>query len=250
MSGGQTGFAGLGARLSDNLELVRALDGQPAASATAPRSASSAAATPQPTRAPPPKGEAAIWILGSMFGGLVALGLYAASNTSSSPAEFDPAPVADAAAAAPAADALATDTLPISEVIPPVGSGLQLNVEQIAYCLAEERRLKAGDPEVNSQNDAQIDLFNSWVDDYNSRCGHYRYKESDKRAADAFIEARGPALTSEGIWRVRNAVRNSGAPAADAMMAPAADSEMANAPPADAMMAPAEEAPIEEANPP
>lgn len=73
---------------------------------------------------------------------------------------------------------------------PPVGQSLVLTTSQITYCLAEDIRLEGSRSIIDNYSDAQVNRFNVLVDDYNSRCGNFRYRsgalESARRAVDPF----------------------------------------------------------------
>lgn len=64
-----------------------------------------------------------------------------------------------------------------------MGTDDVLTTEQITYCLAQEIRLGAAQNAVNQYADSDINRFNAMVDDYNSRCGSYRYNQWDHAAA-------------------------------------------------------------------
>lgn len=61
--------------------------------------------------------------------------------------------------------------------MPPVGSDLVLSSDQIRYCLYEDRRIKGAEKVVDNYNTWSVNTFNAMVEDYNSRCGHFRYRE-------------------------------------------------------------------------
>jgi len=130
---------------------------------------------------------------------------------------------ADAAAAAPApgsddtnvvAPQMEPDTGSITEVAPPVGRGLELSADQIAYCISENVRLTAAQSIVDDSVSSQIDNFNESVDDYNSRCSNYRYLTSDKVRAQAYVDARSVQLRAEGAEILRRPRLGQSAPVA------------------------------------
>ena len=86
---------------------------------------------------------------------------------------------------------------------PPVGQNLVLSVEQIRYCSKEKIRLDAIDSVVNARSQSEIDRFNTLVDDYNSRCGKFRYRGSDLDRAKREVEALRSSISSAAIseWR-------------------------------------------------
>jgi len=70
---------------------------------------------------------------------------------------------------------------------PPVGTDHVHSTSEIRWCLAEGIRIDA----VRSFNETQADVadFNRWVDDYNSRCGSYRYRQGNLSSAKRDVEA-------------------------------------------------------------
>lgn len=80
-----------------------------------------------------------------------------------------------------------TPTKPIEQV-PMAGSGITLNYSEIAYCLAEQIRLDAAEPRVNPYNSWEVSRYNGMIGDYNSRCAHYRYKQSAMDSAKRAVE--------------------------------------------------------------
>lgn len=87
---------------------------------------------------------------------------------------------------------------PAVETKPPVGDGLLLSIEQIRYCLAQKIRLEGAQTLVNSYNHAQVDRFNRMVDDYNSRCAHYRYRTGTLDTARAQVNAYEAQFRAQG----------------------------------------------------
>jgi hypothetical protein len=101
-----------------------------------------------------------------------------------------------------------TITLPgsISEVKPPPGTDLWLSSSQILYCLAQQVRLDVMEPMVDTTSAAQLGGFNGLVDDYNTRCLSYRYRNADMGTARLRVEALRPALAMQAkdqvaAWR-------------------------------------------------
>jgi hypothetical protein len=91
----------------------------------------------------------------------------------------------------PPADIPAAQTAPAPtpvptafEVKPPAEENRVLTVGEIRYCLAEDIRLDAIDPLVDTTSAREVNRFNARVHDYNSRCARSRY------ARDAFERAR------------------------------------------------------------
>lgn len=87
------------------------------------------------------------------------------------------------------------------EVKPPVQSGQVLTPEQIRYCLAETIRIEAIDRLLDRTSEASVELFNTALRDWNSRCGSFRYLEGDLAAARAEVEPRRSILETAGRQR-------------------------------------------------
>ena len=88
-----------------------------------------------------------------------------------------------------------------AEEKPPIGRTHTLSVGQIRYCLAEEIRLKAAESVLDNYNERHVDRFNDYVDDYNSRCGQYRYRNDSLGAARRDITPYTEVIRAEGIAR-------------------------------------------------
>lgn len=95
------------------------------------------------------------------------------------------------------------------EVKPPAGTNLSLNRGNIRYCLYQSTRLDAANAMLSAEtNDGVIGVFNTQVDDYNLRCGKYKYYTDDMSAVEAEVAAKRNSLTAEGqqlvrTWRAR-----------------------------------------------
>lgn len=86
-----------------------------------------------------------------------------------------------------------------SEQMPPVGSGHVLNAAQIRYCLSEDIRLEAARDVISA--DTEVDRFNAMVEDFNSRCVNYRYRQRVFQSVQRQVEADRSLLELEGIAR-------------------------------------------------
>lgn len=85
---------------------------------------------------------------------------------------------------------------------PPVGKDNVLNSGQIRYCLCEEIRIKEMKGIVNASSEAEVDLFNAAVTDYNSRCSEFRYRKSTFESVQAEVEQMRSSLEEEGRHRI------------------------------------------------
>jgi hypothetical protein len=106
-----------------------------------------------------------------------------------------PEPAAEETPSTEAAVVDATSATDVSQ--PPVGTDLELEGSQVRYCTIEKARLTALKDMVSDTNSAAIDGFNARVNDYNSRCGSFRYRVADLDAAKAIAERDADRITSE-----------------------------------------------------
>ena len=86
--------------------------------------------------------------------------------------------------------------------MPPVGNGLVLTSDQIRYCVYEDRRIKGAEKAVDSYNQASVNSFNTMVEDYNSRCGHFRYRDGTLAPIEDEANAIQRQLEQEGQARM------------------------------------------------
>ncbi len=78
---------------------------------------------------------------------------------------------------------------------PPVGDDNVLSIAQIRWCLREDIRIEALRPMATTN--PQIDQFNLVVDNYNRRCGSYRYYEGTLTRAQQELETMRPQIVAE-----------------------------------------------------
>lgn len=69
------------------------------------------------------------------------------------------------------------------------------------YCLAEDIRLTSSKGTVNEYSSSDIDRFNEFVQDYNDRCGEYKYRERERRIAERTVESFRSDLEQQGRSR-------------------------------------------------
>jgi len=215
------GFAGLSTMVSDVDATIEKHGVSDTTAAPAPaagstgRSPTARTANDQEPRqyadpSPPSSGGASglNWILG-VAAVLGAIWFFSESSktpsTRPTTSYSDPAPTTNAAPAprvVPAAPP-PTATRPPSLAVekPPPGRSNVLGVAQIRYCLAEDIRIEAAKPVVNDFIDADVDRFNAMVEDYNSRCGSFKYRKGALETARSDVEAMRPTLQLEGRRR-------------------------------------------------
>jgi peptidoglycan hydrolase-like protein with peptidoglycan-binding domain len=84
---------------------------------------------------------------------------------------------------------------------PSIGRNNVLSVAQIRYCLAEKIRLDAAESVINNYVDSDVERFNGYVNDYNSRCGEFRYRQGTLESAGRDVEPYRSQLQAEGRSR-------------------------------------------------
>ena len=154
---------------------------------------------------PPDSSSTGKWLLGigAVFG---VLWLAAqpddkgSSNTSSYPRPQPSASAPLAPNSQPPAGQTQTPGRP-TEQRPSVGQNNVLTIAQIRYCLAEEIRLDAAGPTISSYDHSEVDRFNGYIGDYNSRCSAYRYRDGTLERARREIEPYRRQLAAEGRER-------------------------------------------------
>lgn len=122
------------------------------------------------------------------------------------PAAWEPAPAPEAAAPAPAPATVYKPVHPDAsgdEERPPVGSGLVFNRAQIRYCLSEKARISAWQSQVDEYSETSVNAFNEAVNDYNSRCSHFRYRSGAVESVQSELDAIRYTLRLEGMARAR-----------------------------------------------
>jgi len=84
---------------------------------------------------------------------------------------------------------------------PPYGKNKVLNAAQIRYCLAEKVRIDASEKVINNYSHSDVDRFNSMVNDYNNRCGAFRYRRGNLKHAQRDIDPYRSQIRAEGKAR-------------------------------------------------
>ena len=88
-----------------------------------------------------------------------------------------------------------------TEEKPPVGTDRVLTRNQIRYCLSEKIRLDAAEEKINNYLAGEVDQFNGMIDDYNNRCGKFRYRSGLLEAVRTEVEVFRQTLAEEGRLR-------------------------------------------------
>jgi peptidoglycan hydrolase-like protein with peptidoglycan-binding domain len=107
---------------------------------------------------------------------------------------------------------------------PSVGTDNVLPLAEIRWCIREGIRIEAMRDVINTN--AGIEEFNRVVDDYNSRCGNYRYRDGSHSQAKREVEAYRSQIVAEAIREASQLERSyqssnpSASPSASASSAP------------------------------
>lgn len=174
---GFKGLQSLGSKAPQSAALPERKEKQPVLPPAWQESNSQKAAQPPPptrsqTAASPLRG----WVIGFGILGAVILFFVWVGTQSSSNNIYTPSTGANYSPMV--SEQPATERPPGPTItMPPVGDGLVLTSDQIRYCVYEDRRIQAAGKVVNNYNQASVDIFNAMVEDYNSRCSHFRYRE-------------------------------------------------------------------------
>lgn len=212
------GFAGLSSMVSDVDATVASTSKQQQREAPSSSTQQSSPAArpdrqeqPKPTQQPyqapaQPSGSSAAgkWLFG-IFAVIGVIWLVNQSDdNSSSRSTYSPPPSSTSVAPTPARQQPAaqpqTPSRPV-EAQPSIGRNNVLSTAQIRYCLAEKIRLDAAETVLNNYADSDVDRFNGYVNDYNSRCGEFRYRQGALESAQRDVEPYRSQLQAEGRSR-------------------------------------------------
>jgi hypothetical protein len=87
------------------------------------------------------------------------------------------------------------------EVKPPEGTDRVLSFAELRYCVAEDIRLQAMDGVIDRYRDYEVDGFNKFVSDYNSRCGSFKYRTGSLQSVQSNAVNRRGGFEEEGRLR-------------------------------------------------
>lgn len=87
---------------------------------------------------------------------------------------------------------------------PPVGTGRVFTSAQIRYCVYEDRRIKGAEKAVDNYDQQSVDTFNGMVDDFNSRCSNFRYRQGALAPIEREADQIHAQLEDEGRQRMMN----------------------------------------------
>lgn len=223
------GFAGLSSMVSDVDDVVGSKSKQPQKPHSEPTPKQAAGSTQhsrqtsikpasQPYQAPPQPSGGSLggkWLIGiGVVIGLVWLANQSDNNRPSKPA-YSPGTSSTSTAPArqPAVVQPQAPSRP-SKSKPSVGRNNVLSTAQIRYCLAEKIRLDAAESVLNNYSDSDVNRFNGYVNDYNSRCGEFCYRQGALESARRDVDPYRSQLQAEGRSRfVRSSSTTARSPA-------------------------------------
>ena len=210
------GFSDLVSDVSKDLESARRTSPSAPINQSQPKENPSTAtpqvSPPQASEAPG-TGSGAKWFWGFAIGLAVLIYFIISGRNESQPyvprANYQPPasiPAPAARAPAPAAAPVAqrappSVTNPLNEERPPVGDGIALSREQIRYCVSQKLRLDTIE-KIVKDSQGQVDSYNALVNDYNSRCSHFKYRKGVLEDVRAEVEGRRATLeaASKSAW--------------------------------------------------
>lgn len=85
-----------------------------------------------------------------------------------------------------------------SESIPAVGRNNVLSMPEIRYCLAEKIRLDAAESVIDRYVHSDVDKFNQFINNYNTRCAEFRYRSGALESARRDVEPFRSQLQADG----------------------------------------------------
>ncbi len=154
------------------------------------------------------------WVIGLGVLGAIAVFLIWAGNQSSSRSSYSPstatgysssAPVEPPPRPATTISGLVEPAPGPAITMPPVGDGLVLTNDQVRYCVYEDRRIKGAERAVNSYDQTSVNAFNAMVDDYNSRCSYFQYRQGALTPIQSEADQIQAQLEQEGRERMFSA---------------------------------------------
>lgn len=214
------GFSGLTSLVS-SVDDVRAEPTLPTPAEPTESSPEESSATPKFIPPPKPSGmSTGTKVVLAFFGVLVLIGIFSndksskssssyssSSYSSPSPSTYSTPPTYQAPSYTPPAPTYPSysSSYDTSEDKPPYGTDMVLSAGQIRYCLSQDIRLEGWRSVVNQYSETAIGAFNRAVNDFNGRCGQYRYKTSVWTSVNSSVQSQRSSLYSEGV---RLAARN------------------------------------------
>lgn len=136
------------------------------------------------------------WIVGGALAVVGLVYLFGGSRSREAPSSRSDT----AASMKPPPPAPVWTSIPV-ESTPPLGTGLTLSNDQIRYCLSQKIRLTEWNQHVNQYSTTSVSSFNAGVEDYNARCGDFRYRTGTLENVRSEVEGRRLQLQAEARAR-------------------------------------------------
>jgi hypothetical protein len=89
----------------------------------------------------------------------------------------------------------------LSYIMPPVGTNTVLSVAQIRWCLRESIRIDAMRDVIDTHEGT--DVLNSIINNFNDRCGSYRYRQGTQARAESDVEPNRSNIVTAAIIEAR-----------------------------------------------
>lgn len=88
------------------------------------------------------------------------------------------------------------------EQVPPVGRNIVLGIAQIRWCKREKIRINAIENVINNAYEREVGIFNARIDDYNSRCAEFRYRQGQVEQVERELATQQESIasTSKTEW--------------------------------------------------
>src|SRR5882724_3020357 len=185
------------ARITQALETPSHPPGESIDSGAAPRSN----ASQRPASSPSRNRDYGRWPQAALIiGGVIVVVVLAVNSNDNKPSGYSAVPKSTNAVVSTATSRTEHTASPV-ESIPAVGTDRTLTGAELTYCVAQDARITAVQPQVNHNSDKEIKGFNGLIADFNSRCGSFRYYENEMSQVRALVEGRRDEIAKQAqIW--------------------------------------------------
>jgi hypothetical protein len=197
---GDRGFKGLEVLVSE-LNLARITQALETPSSIAPSAAPQSNASQRPASSPSRNRDYGRWPQAALIiGGVIVVAVLAVNSNDNKPSGYSAVPKSTNAAVSTATSRTEHAASPV-ESIPAAGTDRTLSGSELTYCVAQDARITAVQPQVNHNSDKEIKGFNGLVADFNSRCGSFRYYENEMSQVRALVEGRRDEIAKQAqVW--------------------------------------------------
>jgi hypothetical protein len=123
-----------------------------------------------------------------IIGGVMVVAVLVINSNDNKPSSGDTAPPYSTNTGVSTTPSRAEHAASPVESIPSIGTDRTLTGSELTYCVAQNARIAAVQPQVNRHSDREIKGFNELIADFNSRCGHFQYYENEMSQVRALVE--------------------------------------------------------------